>query len=214
MGSRSKYLTPEASQRGAAVGVFGHRNRRRRVLPLFAILAAAGSFFVLALVPHQPPSAQADVLMTSVVAGKTQTLEVKDTVAAMAVVRDSYKVTPKPVIIVRAAASASAPAVGTPDPGSAQAIGKELVTARGWGDDQFACLVSLFNRESHWNVYAANPSGAYGIPQALPGSKMASAGADWQTSARTQITWGLNYIAGRYLTPCGAWGHSQSVGWY
>ncbi|MDK7123234.1 lytic transglycosylase, partial [Pauljensenia sp. UMB6358] len=67
----------------------------------------------------------------------------------------------------------------------------------------------------HWNPYAANAwSGAYGIPQALPGSKMASAGADWQTNPATQITWGLGYIAGRYGTPCGALGHSNSVGWY
>jgi hypothetical protein len=117
----------------------------------------------------------------------------------------------EPVIVVRAA---GAPAVGTPDPGSAQAIGHDMVLARGWGEDQFACLVSLFNRESHWNVYAANPSGAYGIPQALPGSKMASAGADWATNPATQISWGLGYIAARYGTPCGAWGHSQSTGWY
>ena len=57
-------------------------------------------------------------------------------------------------------------------------------------------------------------SGAYGIPQALPGSKMATAGADWETNAGTQIEWGLGYIQGRYATPCGAWAHSQDVGWY
>jgi hypothetical protein len=85
----------------------------------------------------------------------------------------------------------------------------------GWGDDQFGCLVDLWNKESGWNVYATNPSsGAYGIPQALPGDKMATAGADWQTSAATQIKWGLGYISGRYGTPCGAWSHSVSVGWY
>ena len=61
---------------------------------------------------------------------------------------------------------------------------------------------------------AANPSGAYGIPQALPGSKMASVGADWRTNPVTQITWGLGYIKSRYKTPCGAWAHSQSSGWY
>jgi hypothetical protein len=131
-----------------------------------------------------------------------------------AVLRDNYKVTAKRAIVLAVVRSAGAPAVGTPNPGSAQAIGHDLVIARGWGEDQFACLVSLFNRESHWNVYAANPSGAYGIPQALPGSKMASAGADWATNPATQITWGLNYIAGRYGTPCGAWAHSQSAGWY
>jgi hypothetical protein len=75
--------------------------------------------------------------------------------------------------------------------------------------------VALWNKESHWNVYAHNVrSGAYGIPQALPGDKMATAGADWATNPATQITWGLGYIGGRYGTPCGAWGHSQAKGWY
>lgn len=108
-----------------------------------------------------------------------------------------------------------APVAGVPDPGSAQAIAYVMVAQRGWSSQDFDCLVSLWNRESHWNVYSNNTSsGAYGIPQALPGSKMASAGADWRTSARTQITWGLHYIAARYATPCGAWQHSQETGWY
>src|SRR5699024_3929801 len=97
---------------------------------------------------------------------------------------------------------------------SPKAIAQELLAARGWSG-QWSCLNSLWARESGWNPHAQNPSsGAYGIPQALPGSKMASAGADWRTNPATQITWGLNYIAGRYGSPCGAWGHSQSVGWY
>lgn len=98
--------------------------------------------------------------------------------------------------------------------GQAQQIAAGMVQARGWGSDQFSCLVSLWNKESGWRTDAANPSGAYGIPQALPGSKMASAGADWQTSASTQITWGLQYIAGVYGTPCAAWAHSQATNWY
>lgn len=112
--------------------------------------------------------------------------------------------------------TASAPAVVSVDPGSAQAIAQQMAANNfGWGDGEFSCLVSLWNRESGWNAQAMNPSsGAYGIPQALPGDKMASHGADWQTNAATQIAWGLDYIAGRYGTPCGAWGHSQSVGWY
>lgn len=96
-----------------------------------------------------------------------------------------------------------------------RSIAQELLAARGWGSDQWSCLNSLWERESNWNPHAQNPSsGAYGIPQSLPGSKMASAGSDWRTNPATQITWGLNYISGRYGTPCGAWGHSQSVGWY
>ena len=101
------------------------------------------------------------------------------------------------------------------DPASAQGIARTMMAANyGWGDDQFACLVSLWNRESGWRVNAANSSGAYGIPQALPGSKMASAGADWETNPATQIAWGLGYISGRYSNPCGAWAHSESSGWY
>jgi uncharacterized protein YabE (DUF348 family) len=109
--------------------------------------------------------------------------------------------------------------VGTQQPtvtpaGSAQQIASGMVSARGWGSGQFSCLVSLWDKESGWRTNAANPSGAYGIPQALPGSKMASAGADWQTNAATQITWGLNYISGVYGTPCAAWAHSQATNWY
>ena len=106
-------------------------------------------------------------------------------------------------------------ASGDNSPAGAQATARGMLGSYGWGDDQFGCLYNLWQRESGWNYQAYNASsGAFGIPQALPGSKMASAGADWQTSARTQIAWGLGYISGRYGTPCNAWGHSQSVGWY
>jgi murein DD-endopeptidase MepM/ murein hydrolase activator NlpD len=95
-----------------------------------------------------------------------------------------------------------------------QAMARVLLAGRGW-TGQFGCLNSLWNRESKWNYQAANPSsGAYGIPQALPGSKMSSAGSDWRTNPVTQMKWGLGYIADRYGTPCGAWAHSQSSGWY
>lgn len=126
--------------------------------------------------------------------------------------------TPTPEPAEESSSSSSsgwAPPFVTPDPGSAQAIAYDMVVARGWGDSEFACLVALWNRESGWRVNAYNAgSGAYGIPQALPGNKMGSAGADWETSAATQISWGLGYIGGRYGTPCGAWGHSESNGWY
>jgi murein DD-endopeptidase MepM/ murein hydrolase activator NlpD len=95
--------------------------------------------------------------------------------------------------------------------GSPKAYAQSLI---GTGK-QYGCLVLLWNRESGWNYRADNPSSsAYGIPQALPGSKMASAGADWRTNPATQIRWGLGYIRARYGTPCGAWAHSQSSGWY
>jgi resuscitation-promoting factor RpfB len=91
-----------------------------------------------------------------------------------------------------------------------------MLVGYGWGNNQqFSCLNSLWMRESGWNPHAMNPySGAYGIPQSLPGSKMASAGADWRTNPATQIRWGLNYIRGSYGSPCGAWSHSLAAGWY
>jgi uncharacterized protein YabE (DUF348 family) len=107
--------------------------------------------------------------------------------------------------------------VGTkvPDGGSNVEIGKALASSKGWSGDQWQCLYSLWQKESHWNHLAYNPSsGATGIPQALPGSKMASAGTDWATNPATQIKWGLGYIAGRYGSPCGAWQHSVENGWY
>jgi hypothetical protein len=85
-----------------------------------------------------------------------------------------------------------------------------------WGFDleQFACLERLWTKESGWNELAANSIGAYGIPQAFPGSKMVSEGDDWQTNPVTQIRWGLGYIQGRYGTPCAAWAQSEAMGFY
>jgi hypothetical protein len=94
-------------------------------------------------------------------------------------------------------------------------VARAMLGRFGWGVSQFSCLDSLWTRESKWSLTATNPtSGAYGIPQALPGSKMASVGSDWRTSALTQITWGLGYIRARYGSPCGAWAHSEASGWY
>ena len=109
------------------------------------------------------------------------------------------------------APSQAAPAAS----GSPQQIAMSMLGSYGWSSGQFSCLDSLWNEESGWNVFASNPtSGAYGIPQALPGSKMASAGPDWQSDAATQIRWGLGYIQSIYGSPCGAWAHEQADGWY
>jgi len=92
-------------------------------------------------------------------------------------------------------------------------IGCALMLDAGFAIDQFPCLDKLWKKESGWNYAATNrSSGAYGIPQALPGSKMASVASDWKTNPATQIKWGLGYIEGRYSTPCGAWSHSESTG--
>ena len=98
--------------------------------------------------------------------------------------------------------------------GSPKSIARGMVASR-WGSGQFSCLDRLWSKESGWRVTANNPSSsAYGIPQALPGSKMASAGPGWRTNARTQISWGLNYISASYGSPCAAWAHSRSHNWY
>lgn len=96
-----------------------------------------------------------------------------------------------------------------------RAIGCALTLQAGFPISQFPCLDRLWTKESGWNHRAVNSgSGAYGIPQSYPGTKMASTGADWRTNPATQITWGLGYIKGRYRTPCGAWARSQSSGSY
>lgn len=175
-------------------------------LPLFGFAAAFS--LVLGLTVHPNPGAYSSAAVAPGGAGERPAQEL--TVARGADVplaRDEYTVT-KPV-------PKAPPAAGKPDPGSAKAIAADMVAARGWGTEQYDCLVALWQKESNWNVYATNrSSGAYGIPQALPGTKMATAGADWQTNPATQITWGLGYIQGRYGTPCGAWEHSKSHNWY
>jgi hypothetical protein len=111
----------------------------------------------------------------------------------------------------RAARSARRAALDDP-----RTAARRLASARyGWGAGEFGCLESLWQKESGWNYRAANPtSSAYGIPQALPGSKMATKGGDWRTNPLTQIEWGLGYIEASYGSPCAAWSHSQSSGWY
>lgn len=91
-----------------------------------------------------------------------------------------------------------------------QAMARQMVPG-----DQFQCFSNIVNHESTWNYRASNPSsGAYGLVQALPASKMSSAGADWQTNPATQIKWGLNYMDERYGSPCGAWSFWQANRWY
>jgi len=107
------------------------------------------------------------------------------------------------------------PEMPAPDPGTAQSTAFNMLPSFGFAtSSQWPCLDDLWQRESGWVYNAENASGAYGIPQALPGSKMASAGSDWQTDPATQIKWGLGYIKSTYGTPCGAWSHEEADGWY
>jgi hypothetical protein len=208
-------------------GIVATPRRVRQPLPLriFAFTVAAGVILVAAIAPMPRESALAETAALAQGSGQTgaeaavQELAVSGDHAVPAIARSSYQVV-KPVMIAPPAAAAKAagrqaPAAGMPDPGSAKAVAHGQVMARGWGEGEYNCLVSLWQKESNWNVYAFNKSsGAYGIPQSLPGSKMASVGADWETNPATQITWGLNYISGRYSTPCGAWNASLAKGWY
>jgi hypothetical protein len=94
-------------------------------------------------------------------------------------------------------------------------IARQMFWRFRWRQWQFKYLNMLWSRESSWNVYASNPSsGAYGIPQAVPGAKMATAGPNWESNARTQIRWGLRYINSQYGTPWRAWQHELADGWY
>ncbi|AXH36499.1 lytic transglycosylase domain-containing protein [Humibacter sp. BT305] len=158
--------------------------------------------------------------------------------ASSTVSRDGYQVTeppaPEPVVAPVAVTSGSGsssssgsagapadcralsvPQPGPPEPGTPKDAGYQAVLAHGWDVQEYYYLLALWNRESGWNPSAENTSsGAYGIPQALPGSKMAAFGDDWQTNPATQIAWGLSYISGRYGTPCEAWASSEERGWY
>lgn len=204
--------TPHARSHRSAHSVERHV-RRRWTLPLFSYVATL-SFVMVSVIDPTSGAAAGVETYAPIDHGAVQEF-VADADVAPAIETASYEIIepepePEPV-----PAAGFAPPAGTPDPGTAQAIASEMVAARGWGAGEFDCLVALWSKESGWNAFAMNrSSGAYGIPQALPGDKMASAGADWQTNPATQITWGLGYIQGRYGTPCGAWAHSQRVGWY
>jgi len=223
VGRHKSDQTPRPLNSGTAVDPPRWRLHSRRALPILAFFAAAG-LLALSVIAPNPSAVAAPEAGQTAATGQAQTLIVAKNVIPAAplpngiipagIVRDNYTVIVKPIAPPPPAPAAAGAPAATPNPGSAQAIANAMVLARGWGEDQYSCLVSLWNRESGWRVNAANPSGAYGIPQALPGSKMASAGADWQTNPATQITWGLNYITAVYATPCGAWAHSQASGWY
>lgn len=177
---------------------------RQRIVPTLA-LASVGAFLAWPLVnPLLDPASGFEQHTQDVVVAEGIQL----TGQSGQIIRDG-------AWSVSRAASATAPAVGTPDPGTAQAIAFDLVAQRGLDETEYRCLHALWSRESGWNHFAHNSSsGAYGIPQALPGEKMASAGEDWATNPETQIRWGLGYIDARYGTPCAAWEHSELKNWY
>ena len=119
------------------------------------------------------------------------------------------------IVEVRTKQVTSRGGVATGSVAEYQAYAEKRCFDYGWSDGDFQALVKLWNKESRWNPYASNSSsGAYGIPQALPASKMATYGTDYRTNYKTQIEWGLSYIKSRYGTPTAAWNHSCNKGWY
>jgi transglycosylase-like protein with SLT domain len=110
--------------------------------------------------------------------------------------------------------TAAEPTAAAPDPGTAQSTAYNMLASFGFSTSQFGCLQDLWQRESGWSYDAENPSGAYGIPQSLPASKMASAGSDYLTNPATQIKWGLGYIKAVYGTPCAAWNFELANNYY
>ncbi len=210
MGNHSRVVELRAQLKSEGGDVSGRHIRASWSLPLFAGFVSFALILVTIASPNGVVPAFAVVAPATFGAEDLQSLAVGGNYVNTAP-RDAFEISDvKPAVV-----ASTAPAAGPPDPGTAQAIAYAMLQSMGQGDDQYSCLVALWNRESRWNVYAHNASsGAYGIPQALPGEKMASAGADWATNPVTQITWGLGYINGRYGSPCASWAHSEESGWY
>jgi hypothetical protein len=190
-----------------------------------AIFVAGGAEYMIGQFAAQPNQLAAALTAIPASRAGVQLEHQRQHMILMAVATKTLKVVGKPKVATKPAPPSAGGGGGggggapivyapVPSPGTAQSIAYNLLPAFGFAKSQFGCLKVMWNNESGWRVTAANASGAYGIPQALPGSKMASAGPNWQTNATTQIKLGLGYIKGRYGTPCGAWNFWQANGWY
>ncbi len=191
-----------------------------------AVLRSGGGADPTAAVVAEIPNSHAAVVLEQerqqmiLMDAASQTLSLVSTPKLATRPSPSPSPTPSPTPTPSAASGSGGPSPVTvsmpaPDPGSAQSIAYNMLSSFGWSPSaQYGCLDDMWDRESGWRYNAENASGAYGIPQALPGSKMASAGADWETNPATQIKWGLGYIQGRYGSPCAAWSFWQANGWY
>jgi hypothetical protein len=189
-----------------------------------AIFVAAGAEYVIGQLAAQPNLLAESLAALPASRAGAHLVHERQHMILMAAATGSLKIVGKPKVATKPAPPSAAGGGGggapivyapVPSPGTAQSIAYNLLPSFGFDPKtQFGCLKIMWENESGWRVTAANASGAYGIPQALPGSKMASAGPNWQTNATTQIKWGLGYIKGRYGTPCGAWAFWQNNGWY
>lgn len=186
------------------VGKLNRTNTFTTVFMTLAVLTLSGFTYPESPVEENPPPVkteyQLQVEAFETKNSKTYIYVNEDINLDLTMVKETYTVTPPkklPRHVIRTMA--------------ARDYARALVN----DEEQFKCLEQLWDRESKWNHLAVNPSsGAYGIPQSYPASKMASAGSDWRTNPETQINWGLKYIEGRYGTPCAAWAHSERTNWY
>ncbi len=185
------------------------KNRPRRHLFALGYFFASSLVMVTVVDPYSGTMASADAVNAFEPNGDYQTLTITP-LADGDFARADFE-----VVSGQRARGVTVRIAPYPAPGTPKAFALAEVTSRGWDYNQFSCLVKLWERESNWRWNATNrSSGAYGIPQSLPASKMASAGADWRTNPETQILWGLGYIDGRYGSPCAALLHSDVNNWY
>ncbi len=185
------------------------RGRRSRGLTSVAIFSVGSLVMLTAVDPYSGTMASAQTMNVYERVEDAQTVEVY-------LVEDSdFERAELEIISGEQVTRLFINAAPYPDPNSTKGFALSEVERRGWDYSQYSCLVKLWERESNWRWNALNrSSGAYGIPQSLPGNKMASAGADWRTNPETQVRWGLGYIDGRYGSPCSALAHSDRRGWY
>ena len=200
----ARTLNPVADAIARPLGAFNSGRRRA----LNAFLATSGLVLCSVVAPYSDSVAFAgDIARFGVADGQLFSWADSQTIS---IDRGGYR-----VVTGKEATEMFVELADIPSPGTIKAFALTEVQKHGWDMDQYSCLVKLWNRESNWRVTATNrSSGAYGIPQALPGSKMASFGEDWRWNPETQIKWGIGYISARYKTPCGALAHSNDVGWY
>ena len=187
------------------------------------VVVCAAAF---AVIVYSPAGSTPDPLAVAVAQGLTGKSVLKlEEIRQQIILEDAdsqkFTITSAPTITSTpaqlASGSNSAPIVPfgpPPSPSSLRGIAYGLLPAYGFSTDQMGCLNNIWDNESDWDPLAENASGAYGIPQALPGDKMASAGPDWMTDPTTQIKWGLGYIKAVYGSPCNAWSFWQAHGWY
>jgi hypothetical protein len=201
---------------GAVVGVASGADKGGTTEP---VEAAAGTTTLLADIPEgqqvQQASLTEQVQAQSDAADATARQTAEQAARVQAAKDAAAKKKAADAAAAKAAKARELVSVGNPDAvfpthssysiAEIQAMAKQIV-----GSGQYVCFSNIVERESGWNATATNASsGAYGLVQALPGSKMASAGADWRTNPATQIRWGLNYMNSRYGSPCGAWEYWQ-----